>query len=146
MNNIHLDREDIVEAIDQLCPNSSAGPDGVPAVLLKKRKRSLADPLEILFRNFLENGAIPTILKEAFVIPVHKGGRRSTPSNFQPVSLTSHVIIFLESVIRKSLLNQQDENKKFNPVQHGFRNNRSWNTMITCYNSWRMERILTVFI
>ena len=67
-----FDREDIVSAIDQLSTGSSAGPDGVPAILLKKCKRSLSEPLHILFQSFLTNGTIPSILKEAFVIPWRK--------------------------------------------------------------------------
>ena len=125
LDNVQIDREDIMDAIDQLNPNSAAGPDGVPAIVLKRCKRSLAEPLQFLFRSFLETGTIPSILKEAFVIPIHKGGARSSPANFRPVSLTSHVIKTLERVIRKSLVNHLEVNNKINPAQHGFRMNRS---------------------
>ena len=125
LDNVQIDREDIMDAIDQLNPHSAAGPDGVHAIVLKRCKRSLAEPLQFLFRSFLETGTIPSILKEAFVIPIHKGGARSSPANFRPVSLTSHVIKTLERVIRKSLVNHLEVNNKINPAQHGFRMNRS---------------------
>ena len=125
LDNIPFDRKDIIDALVHLSSGSSAGPDGVPAILLKRCKRSLVEPLEILFRTFLQNGTIPSILKEAFVVPVHKGGVRSDPANFRPVSLTSHVIKTLERVIRKYLVNHLEIHKKLNPSQHGFRNQRS---------------------
>ena len=124
-NSIVIDRNDIMEAPDNLSSKSAAGPDGVPAILLKNCKRSLADPLEILFRTFLSTGTIPSILKEAFVIPVHKGGERSSPANFHPVSLTSHIIKTMERIIRKSMVNHLEVHKKLNQSHHGFRSQRS---------------------
>ena len=124
-NSIVIDRNDIMEALDNLSSKSAAGPDGVPNILLKNCKRSLADPLEILFRTFLSTGTIPSILKEAFVIPVHKGGERSSPANFRPVSLTSHIIKTMERIIRKSMVNHLEVHKKLNQSQHGFRSQRS---------------------
>ena len=44
-NSFIIDREDIILALDSLSSKSSAGPDGVPSILLKNCKRSLADPL-----------------------------------------------------------------------------------------------------
>ena len=125
LDNIIFDREDVVDAINQLNNSSSAGPDGVPSILLKKCRRSLSEPLEILFRCFLQSGTIPSILKEAFVIPVHKGGSRSSPANFRPVSLTSHIIKTMERIVRKYLVNHLEVHQKLNPSQHGFRNRRS---------------------
>ena len=124
-NSIIIDREDIILALDSLSSKSAAGPDGVPSILLKNCKRSLADPLLILFRTFLQSGVIPSILKEAFVVPIHKGGSRAVPANFRPVSLTSHIIKTMERIIRKSMVNHLEVFKKLNESQHGFRSHRS---------------------
>ena len=78
-----------------------------------------------MFRNFKQTGIIPPLLKEAFVIPIHKGGIRSDPANFRPVSLTSHIIKTMERIIRKSLVGHLEFYQKLNPSQHGFRNQRS---------------------
>ena len=40
--------EDIKDAIDKLSTNASAGPDGVPAILLKEAKENLCFPLASL--------------------------------------------------------------------------------------------------
>ena len=84
--------------------STAEGPDGVPAVLLKKCKRSLAEGLEILFKKFLKDGNIPHIMKLAFVIYVHKGGSRGEPANFRPVSITSHIMKTLERLVRESIV------------------------------------------
>ena len=125
LTNISFDKEDIIDQIDSLSSNAAAGPDGVPAILLKKCKRSIVDGLEILFRKFLKDGDLPHLMKLAFVIPVHKGGSRGEPVNFRPVSLTSHLMKTLERVIRKVVVNHLEVHKKLNPNQHGFRFQRS---------------------
>ena len=65
---------DVREAIDKLSINAAPGPDGIPAILLKKRKESLSIPLTILWQASLKSGEIPDIFKLAFVTPIHKTG------------------------------------------------------------------------
>ena len=44
ISNINFNYMDIREAIDQLSVNASAGPDGVPAIFLKKARETLVNP------------------------------------------------------------------------------------------------------
>ena len=125
LDNITFDRNDVLEALDKLSNKSSPGPDGIPSILLKKCKHSLADALVIVFYKIFSSGNIPISMKTAFVIPIHKGGSRASPVNFRPVSLTSHLIKTLERIIRVSLVRHLELNNKINPNQHGFRNQRS---------------------
>ena len=125
LDNIIFDWKDIVEVIDNLSANAAAGPDGVPAILLKKCKHSIKDGLEEMFKIFLRDGNLPKLLKQAMVIPVHKGGSRGLPANFRPVSLTSHIMKTFERIIRKILVCHLEINNKLNPNQHGFRSRRS---------------------
>ena len=125
LESIPFDRQDIIDKIDSLSVGAAAGPDGIPAILLKKCKHSIADGLLILFRKFLLDGKIPALMKQAFVIPVYKGGSRGLPSNFRPVSLTSHIMKTFERVIREGLVTHLEVNGKLNPKQHGFRSRRS---------------------
>ena len=81
LDNITFTEEDIINAIDELKNNSASGPDGLAAILLKKCKESLAKPLSSLWRECLDRGITPSKLKEAHIIPVHKGGNQSVPSN-----------------------------------------------------------------
>ena len=76
LNNVVFDRNDVINKIDSLSTGAAAGPDGVPAILLKRCKYSLVDALVLLFRKFLKDGKFHDLMKLAFVIPIHKGGSR----------------------------------------------------------------------
>ena len=71
----------IEDAIDELDENSSAGPDGIPAIFLKKTKIAISKPLAILLRKSIDEGTIPEIFKMAYVTPIHKGGSKQNLSN-----------------------------------------------------------------
>ncbi|KAK4325515.1 hypothetical protein Pmani_003965 [Petrolisthes manimaculis] len=63
LSSINITKEDIVIAIDNIAPDSTAGPDGFHAQLLKKCKLELATPLQSLWSTSLENGTVPSALK-----------------------------------------------------------------------------------
>jgi len=63
---------DIEKAIDKLSSNSAGGPDGFPAVLLKKCKLSLSKHIYSLCRESMHQGQVPPLLKQATIIPIHK--------------------------------------------------------------------------
>ena len=73
------------------------------------------DGLEIMFRKFMKDGNLPKLLKQAFIVSIHKGGSRALPSNFRPVSLTSHIMKTFERIIREKLVCHLEVNQKLNP-------------------------------
>ena len=125
LEDITFSTEDIVKAIDEISPTSAAGPDGFPAILLKACKIPLSVPLEIIWRNSLDSGKIPQLLKTAHIVPIHKGGSKGDAKNYRPVALTSHLIKVFEKVLRSHIITHMDKNNLFNPRQHGFRVGRS---------------------
>ena len=92
LHNVPFDQEDIVEAIEQISSTAAAGPDRFPAILLKTCRWVLAEPLFLIWRESLDSGNIPQILKTADVVPIHKGGSLGISANYRPVALTSHII------------------------------------------------------
>ncbi|XP_068224286.1 uncharacterized protein [Palaemon carinicauda] len=90
--NISFTITDVQEAISELKIYSAAGPDGVPSILLLRCKEALALPLYKFWRCSLDNGIIPSILKEAIISPIHKGGDRSQAKNYrtQAVAVDGH--------------------------------------------------------
>ncbi len=122
---IEFTSSDFQDAIDELSTNSSSGPDGVPAILLKKCKLELSGPLAILWRNLLDLGITPAILKLSHIIPVHKGDHRGVAQNYRPIALTSHLTKLFEKVLRNKLVQYLDEHNMLNNSQHGFRKGRS---------------------
>ena len=92
MSDINITREDIIDAIKTISPNSSGGPDEFPAILLKQCSKSLAHPLQLLYKASLKTGETPTDLKRAIITPICEGGSRNLPKNYRPVALTSYLI------------------------------------------------------
>ena len=50
LSNIEVDKKNVDDAIDQLDKNSSAGPDGIPTIFLKKTKKDISKILALLLK------------------------------------------------------------------------------------------------
>ena len=135
INNIKISPDEIVEAIDELKASAASGPDGIPAILLKKCKIPLSNALSSLWNKSMETGDIPTSLKSSIIPPSHKGGNKSEAANYRPIALTSHLIKIYEKVIRKRLTSFLDANDCLNKNQHGFRKGRSCLTQLLAHHN-----------
>ena len=67
-------------------------------------------------------------MKIATVIPLHKSGDKTDPSNYRPVSLTSIISKSLEKIIKASIETHIINNNILSDFQHGFRRNYSTST------------------
>ena len=125
LENINFSDKELAEAMRELRANSAAGPDGFPAILLKKCSEALAPPLARLWRASLREGDIPASCKCANIVPIHKGKSKAVAKNYRPVALTSQLSKVFEKVVRKHLVAFFDEHHLLNATQHGFRTGRS---------------------
>ena len=139
VSDITFTDQDVIDSIDELSNNSSSGPDGVAAILLKKCKKQLSKPLSILWRNCLDLGVTPDDLKAAHIIHIFKSGHQGLASNYRPIALTSHLIKIFEKIVRNAMVKYMDENNLFNDSQHGFRQGRSCLSQLLT----QFERILS---
>ena len=136
LDDIIVSENDIAAKIKELRPSAAAGPDEIPAILLKNCVNSMKGPLCKLFRETLNSGSIPPALKSGIITPIHKGGDRTKPQNYRPVSLTSHVIKIFEKIVRDKLVNHINLLNLFNENQHGFLSGRSCvSQLLQHYNS-----------
>ena len=91
-------------------------------MLLKQCSKSLAHPLQLVYKASLKTGEIPTDLKRAIITPIYRSSSRNLPRNYRPVALNKNTgKIFLKN-IHKFL----ETHQKMNPKQHGFRSGRSY--------------------
>ena len=104
LTDVTFSEQDILDAIDELKNSSASGPDGISAILLKKCKSALSKPLHRLWRKCLDQGITPSKLKEANIIPIHKGGHQGLAANYRPVALTSQMVKIFEKVIRNHIV------------------------------------------
>ena len=140
LTDITFTEQDIVDAIDELSNTSSSGPDGLAAIFLKKCKLSLAKPLYSLWRDCLDKGVTPAKLKEAHIIPIHKGGSQGVAANYRPIALTSHLIKIFEKVMRNKIVSFFQDHDLFNDSQHGFTLGRSCLSQLLAFH----DKILSV--
>ena len=96
--------DDFIEAIRKIKANSGSGPDGFPAILLKKCCAALAKPLLLLWKNCFDLGITPECLKIPVVFPLPKKGSKGNKENYRGISNTSHLIKVFERVVHKRWL------------------------------------------
>ena len=125
LTTINFTKEDVESAIKSLKINSVPGPDGMTGELLTNYASVISEPLAALFTKSLTEGSVPTLLKRAAVVPIYKGGDRSLPSNYRPVSLTPILMKVMEKIVWENIVTFLTENNLFNPSQHGFMKGRS---------------------
>ncbi|CAL4210788.1 unnamed protein product, partial [Meganyctiphanes norvegica] len=125
LTDIIISESDIESAIKEMDENSSAGPDDIPALFLIKTKETISTPLKLVMRKSLDEGMIPNIYKLANITPIHKGGAKTKPEQYRPVSLTSHIMKVFERVLKKNILLHLIKNNLINQEQHGFVPGRS---------------------
>ena len=112
--------KDVKRAIKKLKMSVSRTPDDVPAIVLKKCINNLIVPLAILFNFSLKTKTLPTLWKEAIIIPIHKKGLKNSIKNYRPISLTSAICRLMENILQQKLLDHLLKNNLINQNQYGF--------------------------
>ena len=123
-------QEDIEEAISEIKLDSAPGPDGIPAILLKRCASTLSLPIYLLWSESMRTGVVPKFYKTGYISSLFKKGSRCEAGNYRPVTLTSHIVKVFERVVRKHMVNYLEDNSLLTDKQHGFRSGRSCLTQI----------------
>ena len=94
-----------------------------PVRLLKSARHVISSALAQLMNKSILCGMYPRQLKHAKVVPVHKTGDETDPSNYRPISLLSVFNRIFERLMYKRLKSFIDKNDMLFKSQYGFRNN-----------------------
>ncbi len=78
--------QEVYDALRRLNTKKSSGPDGLDPYFLNIAAEHIAEHLTHIFNLTIESGLIPSVLKSAYVTPLLKGGDRSNPNNYRPIS------------------------------------------------------------
>ena len=116
---------EINRALKKLDTNKSIGYDGVSPRLLKECAESLSIPLSIIFARSLNTSTVPKAWKIANITPIYKGGIKTNPANYRPISLTSTTCRVFERIIKEHMMDFLMEHKLLSPHQHGFVKSKS---------------------
>ena len=129
--------EDVYQALKNLKPNKSPGPDAIHPRVLRELAAVIKAPLNIIFNKSMATGQIPETWIMAHITPIFKKGNRHLPSNYRPVSLTAVASKVMESLVRTALVTHMRDNGLFAEEQHGFVEGRSCTTqLISTLDMW----------
>ena len=112
--------DEIIRIISKL-KNKAAGPDQIPAYILKLTKYIISPVLASLFNDCFKCGTFPDIFKEAKIIPLFKGGDASEVTNYRPISLLPYFGKIFEKVIYKRFMSFLNKYNIISSNQFGFR-------------------------
>jgi hypothetical protein len=128
---------DVLSQLRALKTNSSPGPDLHHPLLLKECASSLSVPLAIIFSKCLCEGLFPRQWKRATVVPIHKSGPTSVPSNYRPISLLCIVAKIFEKFLHHFMVDWLNCHHPLTNAQHGFRKGRSClSNLLTATEHW----------
>ena len=121
--NIVLSYHEVWSGLKSLKPNFSAGPDGVPASILRACADSLYIPLTDLFNASLNSSFFPDLWKESYITPLHKSGSRFEVENYRGIAKLSAIPKLFEKLITRRLVHSISG--ILSEYQHGFVKGRS---------------------
>jgi ribonucleases P/MRP protein subunit RPP40 len=123
----------------ELKPKFSSGPDGYSAFFLKNIASQIAFPLYLLFNQSFCCSDIPSVWRQAVVIPVFKKGNASECNNYRPISLTCICCKLMETIIKKQVIDFLLRHGSISKQQHGFLSKHSTcSQIIECVNDWSL--------
>ena len=82
----------------------ATGVDEMPPGMLKDIREYIADLLCYILNLSLETATVPSKLKIARLIPIHKSGSRKPPENFRPISVLPVLSKLLEKYIHRQYM------------------------------------------
>lgn len=100
--------------------DKASGIDKIPPKCLKILNESLTTTLVKLINDILTTGIFPDLAKEAVICPIFKGGDKSNPNNYRPISLLSVLSKLVEYIIKNRLVSHFNKNDFFFKFQYGF--------------------------
>ena len=122
---VPLNTDEIKKLINSLELNKGPGVDGISPYIIKKTKDIIAPKLTQLFNTCMDVGTFPKKLKTAKIIPLHKGGKKSNPSNYRPISLLPQFGKLFEKIIKQRIIDFLEEHNVITAHQYGFRKSHS---------------------
>ncbi len=110
-------------------PCKAAGPDNIPARVLKDCAEQLTDVLTDIFNTSVSQAVIHTCLKSTTIIPVPKKSPLSCPNDYRPIALTPIIMKCFEKLVMHK--NKTSLPNTLHPLQFAYRPNRSTDDAIS---------------
>ena len=137
MPKISFGLEGIAKLLSNINHTKAAGPDKLPARLLKETAHQIAPMCTHLFSQSYQHGLLPDSWTRSTVCPIFKKGNRSLPENYRPISLTAIPCKLFEHIIVSKIWDHLNKHNIITNRQHGFRKGMSCETqLIEALHDW----------
>ena len=113
--------EEVCTRIKEIKNKKSIGFDGIDVKMLKHSAEIVCKYLSIDLNKCISEGILPRRMKKAEVIPIHKEGKKGSPSNYRPISILPNLSKIFEKVIQKSLIGYLEKISLLTENQFRFR-------------------------
>ena len=94
--------------------------DSVGTRMLMELQEKICDVVADIFNKSLRSGDVPLDWKSANISAVFKKGKKSSPSNYRPISLTVNLCKVFESIMTDKLIKHLEKYELIKESQHGF--------------------------
>ena len=118
LTGLTISTSEVVEILRNLDTNKAAGPDEIPARILKKTAEKIAASLAEFCNKSLLLETLPEEWKLANVVPVYKKEKKEHVENYRPVSLLSVVSKVMERCVFNAI--KYAVLSIISPYQHSF--------------------------
>ena len=92
-------------------PGKAAGPDKMPAKILKKLANYLSPAITTLPNKSLKAGVFPSTWKDTWMTPIFKKETHNDPANYRPASLISIICKVAETAICSHVRDHLDQHQ-----------------------------------
>ena len=120
--NISID--EFRETVKKLKSNKSCGPDGISNEMIKSGMIQLSNCILKLFDMILLTESTPDEWATSFIVPLHKGGTDTVPSNYRGLSVTSCLGKLFSAILNNRLSKSIEENNMLSNAQIGFKKHK----------------------
>ena len=112
---------EVKQIIGNLDSKKSSGCDNIGANILKLCKDFISAPISCISNNCISNGIFPTDFKKANVTSISKGGDKSDPNHYRPISILPTMSKIFERHVANQLKNFLEKTGVLYSYQSGFR-------------------------
>ena len=132
-----MTHDELLSSIRSLDSTKATGLDGITPRIIKLSSDVLVHPLLKIINISIINGNFPDTLKLGKILPIFKGGDKTDPSNYRPISVLSVISKLIEKHVTKHLFGYLNKYNLLHKSQSGFRKHHSCNTaLINLLDKW----------
>jgi hypothetical protein len=114
----------VEKQLKSLNRNKSTGLDELPPGMIKDCAAEISKPLAFIINLSITSGEVPSIWKEAKIIPIHKSGNNK-PENYRPISILPIFSKIVERAVKSQLSDFFEKNRLLTDSQFGYRHQKS---------------------